>query len=61
MEGRENKMKHNWFMDIRHFLFGYQVLWGDWVEYGMWNGCSFHAKCRYCDYEGMIDSQGNLF
>lgn len=23
--------------------------------------CSAHAKCRWCGYEGMIDSQGNLF
>ena len=25
------------------------------------DGASQHAKCRWCDYEGMIDSQGNLF
>jgi hypothetical protein len=25
------------------------------------DGCSVHAKCRWCGYEGMIDSQGNLF
>lgn len=48
-------------MNLRHFLFGHQVLWGHWVEYVDWDGCSFHARCRYCDYKGMIDSQGNLF
>lgn len=30
-------------------------------EYIESDGASFHAKCRYCGYEGMIDSQGNLF
>ena len=25
------------------------------------DGCSEHAKCKWCGYEGMIDSQGNLF
>lgn len=23
--------------------------------------CNIHAKCDWCGYEGMIDSQGNLF
>ena len=25
------------------------------------DGCSQHARCKWCGYEGMIDSQGNLF
>lgn len=25
------------------------------------DGASVHAKCRWCGYEGMVDSQGNLF
>jgi hypothetical protein len=25
------------------------------------DGCSTHAQCQWCKYEGMIDSQGNLF
>jgi len=25
------------------------------------DGASQHAKCKWCGYEGMIDSQGNLF
>jgi hypothetical protein len=25
------------------------------------DGCSVHARCPWCGYEGMIDSQGNLF
>ena len=25
------------------------------------DGCSQHARCQWCGYEGMIDSQGNLF
>ena len=54
-------MRHNWFKGLRHFLFGHQVLWGHWIEYTSHDGASFHARCKYCGYEGMIDSQGNLF
>jgi len=54
-------LKHSWFMDIRHFLFGHQCLWGNWLEFFDFDGCSAHARCRYCGEEGMIDSQGNLF
>ena len=25
------------------------------------DGASSHAKCKWCGYKGMIDSQGNLF
>jgi hypothetical protein len=25
------------------------------------DGCSVHAKCNWCEYKGLIDSQGNLF
>lgn len=25
------------------------------------DGCSMHSRCRWCGYEGMVDSQGNLF
>ena len=25
------------------------------------DGCSIHARCRWCRYKGMIDGQGNLF
>lgn len=25
------------------------------------DGVSVHARCKWCGYEGMIDSQGNLF
>jgi len=32
---------------------GYELLYHD--------GCSTHARCKWCGYEGMIDSQGNLF
>jgi len=30
-------------------------------EYISFDGASEHARCRWCGYEGMIDSQGNLF
>jgi hypothetical protein len=41
-----------------------------WIGWHSWfagfsatthDGCSQHAKCKWCGYEGMIDSQGNLF
>ena len=35
------------------FFIGFEVIGFD--------GCSEHAKCRWCGYKGMIDSQGNLF
>ena len=25
------------------------------------DGCSTHAKCKWCGYEGMLDSGGSLF
>lgn len=25
------------------------------------DGASQHAQCKWCGYEGMVDSQGNLF
>lgn len=25
------------------------------------DGANIHAKCKWCGYKGMIDSQGNLF
>lgn len=25
------------------------------------DGASYHCKCKWCGYEGMLDSQGNLF
>lgn len=25
------------------------------------DGFNEHARCKWCGYEGMIDSQGNLF
>jgi hypothetical protein len=54
-------MKHNWYMDILHFLFGHQDLFGNWLEHESFDGASVHAKCKYCGQRGMIDSQGNLF
>lgn len=39
--------------------------WIGWHSYHYdtigFDGCSEHAKCQWCGYEGMIDSQGNLF
>jgi len=30
-------------------------------DFQSWDGCNIHAKCKWCGYEGMVDSQGNLF
>lgn len=39
--------------------------WMRWHSFGYettgFDGCSTHARCKWCGYEGMIDSQGNLF
>jgi len=38
--------------------------WHSWFsgfENTGFDGCSVHARCKWCGYEGMIDSQGNLF
>jgi hypothetical protein len=25
-----------------------------------YDGCSFHSKCKWCNYEGIIDNQSNF-
>jgi len=30
-------------------------------EYVGFDGISLKAKCKWCGYEGLVDSQGNLF
>ena len=54
-------MKHTWWRSILHLLFGHCTWFGLYLEYGEFDGASHHARCRYCGYKGMIDSQGNLF
>ena len=37
--------------------------WMGWhkpIYYG-YDGASFRARCKWCGYKGLIDSQGNLF
>lgn len=29
--------------------------------YQSFDGASVHCKCKWCGYNGMVDSQGNLF
>ncbi len=39
-----------------------RVGWHSWSYVLIFHdGASQHAKCKWCGYEGMIDSQGNLF
>lgn len=39
-----------------------KIGWHSWSYIHLFNdGCIEHAKCKWCGYEGMIDSQGNLF
>lgn len=41
------------FCRIGWHSFGY-----DYISH---DGASSHARCKWCGYEGMVDSQGNLF
>lgn len=29
--------------------------------YNEFDGASMHCRCKWCNYKGMVDSQGNLF
>lgn len=35
--------------------------WHGKYQYRYFDGASEHATCGWCEFEGMIDSQGNLF
>lgn len=38
--------------------------WHAWARHWVHqshDGCSAHVRCSWCEYEGMVDSQGNLF
>jgi len=42
----------------------YIICWFGWhgpTIYEFFDRCSVHARCKWCGYRGMIDSQGNLF
>ena len=39
---------------------GLPPFWKDWESLGS-DGASEHAKCKWCGYEGRIDSTGALF
>ena len=45
---------HRWFHDVMH--------WHQPDNSPMWSdGCSTHAKCKWCGEDIMQDSQGNWF
>ena len=45
---------HNWFHDVMH--------WHQPDNSPKWSeGCSTHAKCKWCGEDIMQDSQGNWF
>lgn len=47
---------------MRHFKrFCCWIGWHGKRDYTGFDGASAHARCKWCGYEGMIDSQGNLF
>ena len=51
----------SWFKPAR-WLFCKILPWHSIVrDYLHHDGASQHARCRWCGYEGMIDSQGGLF
>ena len=36
--------------------------WHSWTYEDVGHdGCSRHSRCKWCGYEGLVDSQGNLF
>ena len=55
MACNKRKIKEN---RIKKFLC--RIGWHKPIYYGF-DGASFQAKCKWCGYEGLIDSQGNLF
>ena len=39
-----------------------RIKWHSWSYNNTHHdGCSQHASCKWCSFEGMVDSQGNLF
>lgn len=46
----------------RRFACG-RIAWHSYPHFEIigWDGCSQQARCRWCGYEGLVDSQGNLF
>ena len=38
-----------------------RIGWHGPKEYIGFDGASFHASCKWCGFEGLVDSQGNLF
>jgi len=50
---------HKWY----RYIACYKLGWHSYPTFDLTehDGCSQHAKCKWCGYKGMIDSQGNLF
>lgn len=38
-----------------------KIGWHGPLDMGAFDGASFHAKCKWCGYVGMLDSNGDLF
>lgn len=39
-----------------------RIGWHSWSYVTLsFDGCNTHAKCKWCGYVGLVDSQGNLF
>lgn len=48
------------FRKLRLWLCSKGIHWAKWTAVSH-DGASVHAICNLCGYEGMVDSQGNLF
>ncbi len=38
-----------------------KIGWHGPKEYGGFDGASLYARCKWCGFQGLVDSQGNLF
>ena len=38
-----------------------RIGWHSYDDFSDFDGCNARARCRWCGFEGLIDSQGNLF
>lgn len=56
--GPHSRLLPKWYKRFQCWKGGHS--WPDFASTGF-DGCSVHAKCLWCGYEGMIDGQGNLF
>lgn len=50
----------DWYKRLSCFM-GWHSYWAGFNHIDKGDGFLTYASCKWCDYEGQIDSQGNLF